>query len=75
MKTIKVEEIDIDRIKDMRWFIRKYGPRDKQIREYLLLKNIKNDDRYDLIKLIMDYAFVHRRALKMKSALHRALII
>ena len=74
MQNVKVNEITMRSIRDIKWFVDKYGPREKQAKEYFLLKGLKNDDRYEFIMKLIEYGFVHRPAIRMKSILHRELI-
>lgn len=74
MHTVKTREITMTNIRDIKYFLAKYGPRDKQAREYFLLKGIKGDDRYEFITKLIEYGFVHRPAISAKSILHREII-
>jgi hypothetical protein len=74
MHNVKVREITMNNIRDIKWFVDKYGPREKQAREYFLLKGIKSDDRYEFITKLIEYGFVHRPAIAKKSILHREII-
>jgi hypothetical protein len=47
-------------IRDIKYFLGKYGPREKEIKEYLLLKGIAKDDRYVFIQKLLEYGFLHR---------------
>jgi hypothetical protein len=74
MHSVKVQEIMMSSIRNVKWFVDKYGPREKQAREYFLLKGIKSDDRYEFITKLVEYGFVHRPAISKKSILHREII-